>query len=173
MRTDPRESSRLSRGRYVNTVLRMRHDTACRHARTHAACMHPVQPKMRRIQMNGAYPFCANHSVRCLLLARISRVRLIVKGLRRNVIMTNSSVTRIYLFITEGRVSGASNFELSPVITDYLKVGAENTFINRVIGKCFLVIQAESFKTVSCPPDGCTYRFFEITQLVKRLSHGK
>lgn len=39
-RTDPRESSRLSRGRYVNTVLRMRHDTACRHARTHACGMH-------------------------------------------------------------------------------------------------------------------------------------
>lgn len=57
---------------------------------------------------------------------------------------------------------------------DYLKGGIENTLVSRVIGKCFLVIQAESFKIVSrCPPDGCTYRFFEITQLVKRLSHGK
>lgn len=128
-------------------------------------------------KMNGAYPFCANHSVRLLLLARISRVQLIVGGSGRRLHTARDKLLRYEdLFITRRiNLLGASREELGViVITDYLKGGIENTLVSRVIGKCFLVIQAESFKIVSrCPPDGCTYRFFEITQLVKRLSHGK
>lgn len=74
------------------------------HARTHAACMHPVQPRMRRIRNERGLPvLCQPHSVRCLLLlllllvARISRVQLIVKGLGKEECILRCEDLSIYL----------------------------------------------------------------------------
>lgn len=68
------------------------------------------------------------------------------------------------------RVSQLSRV-IAVTVINYLEGEAVNTFINRVIGKCFLLFRQNRLKLFRVHRTGVS--FFEITQLVKRLSHGK